>query len=1273
MPESNRGVRPHDKILPIIAKKVHQEKVQQEKLKVVKARLNFEETSRHSESGTLSKRKSLKERFKHRHARSMSESPEPRRGHSKSSRDKGSERRTMFKRLEKGVSHRLGDKEKNVSTHSRDSRHRSNHSSHGDTKSCYQSSRSRETEIASEKHRIKRESSRRTEALSESEGIVGGHWKSIPKKQKSSVEDDLSQPWILPIIAEKVHQEKVHQEKLKVVKARLNFEETSRHSESGTPSRRKSLKERFKHRHARSMSESPEPRCGHSKSSRDKGPERRTMFKRLEKGVSHKLGDKEKNVSAHSRDSRHRSNHSSRGDTKSCYQGSRSRETEIASEKHRIKRESSRRTEALSESEGIESIPRKLPPTKKIHQRPVEIHNIKQIDGESTEEFMRWYKLECRDVKGALKCMKISGFMHGIRNPELIKRLHDKIPKSVDEMMRVTTKFLRGEVAASNHERKKSFSSWKQQEARQKQNFKKGSFWNQQRTRRKQDRFTLLTKTPKEILALDKGKFKPYPPMTTPLEKRNASKFYEFHGEMGIPLTNELKQSSGKDQAKVAKKGETSKKDKPLPILMVQTWERLVRQKITQSFSSESVISFSPLGEEDGTEGPMIIETKMGGRYVHRMKAMGKENSGLLKFPVTGETVTLRSSKIITLECTMISGPGVPQPVINQVTEEKSQVAIHPEYPKQTIAIAGECAWISTKHVPKTAIVTRNRLEVESLGGYPFKCFINVYKGYHQIKMPEEDEEKTVFVTSQGIFCYSKMSFELKNARATYQRLVDKAFQKQIGRNWREGTFLGYKVDAGGARVCPDKVEAVLSLPSPRCLKDMQKLNGKPASLNRFLSKFAEKSLPLFKTLKTCTKKRDFQWTAEAEMAFKKIKQWIAELPMLAAPKEKEELIMYLVAAKEAISAILMTERDGKQIPIYFVSRALQGPKVNYTPMEKLILALVTRRLLKWRFELEEHDIHYRLRTSVKGQILADFVVERPKDDTLDTLMEDMKELSAPWILFTDGSSCINEYEALIAGLRIARQMRVQNLQANVDSKLLANQVNEVYVAKESSMIKYFEKVKNPASTFKEFSIKQVPRGENKKADARSKIASTSFTHLSKQLLVEELKEKPIDEKEVLAVIEEERHTWMTTVYEYLTKGILLEEKRKAMAIHRKAGRYAANYVLKEIHEGSCSMHSGPRSVVTKALRSGNSDRDWHANLKEYESQYNKNNEALGINLDLVEEKREQETIQEARSKAKIEKYYNARVRNTSFRSGDLVYRNNEASHAKDEGKLGPK
>nr|GFA49996.1 reverse transcriptase domain-containing protein [Tanacetum cinerariifolium] len=72
--------------------------------------------------------------------------------------------------------------------------------------------------------------------------------------------------------------------------------------------------------------------------------------------------------------------------------------------------------------------------------------------------------------------------------------------------------------------------------------------------------------------------------------------------------------------------------------------------------------------------------------------------------------------------------------------------------------------------------------KVESLCGYPFKCFLDAYKGYHQIQLAEPDEEKTAFHTGQGVYCYTKMPFVLKNAGATYQRLVDKAFDSQNGR-----------------------------------------------------------------------------------------------------------------------------------------------------------------------------------------------------------------------------------------------------------------------------------------------------------------------------------------------------------------------------------------------------------------------------------------------------------------------------------------------------------
>nr|GEU43225.1 reverse transcriptase domain-containing protein [Tanacetum cinerariifolium] len=190
-----------------------------------------------------------------------------------------------------------------------------------------------------------------------------------------------------------------------------------------------------------------------------------------------------------------------------------------------------------------------------------------------------------------------------------------------------------------------------------------------------------------------------------------------------------------------------------------------------------------------------------------------------------------------------------------------------------------------------------------------------------------------------------------------------------------------------------------------------------------------------------------------------------------------------------------------------------------------------------------------RPRTSVKGKILADFIVKRPKDDFSDIPLEAEEELPDPWTLFTDGSSCVDgsraglilmdvegseftyalrfrfeatnketDYEALIAGLKIAEQMGVKNLQVNVDSRLMANQVNGSYIAKAPVMVLYIEKVKTLSYGFNKFSIKQV--------------------------LLKELSEKSINVAEVLTVVDEEGDTWMTPIYKYLRKKHSLRKRK---------------------------------------------------------------------------------------------------------------------------------
>ncbi|GJX03678.1 reverse transcriptase domain-containing protein [Tanacetum coccineum] len=817
-------------------------------------------------------------------------------------------------------------------------------------------------------------------------------------------------------------------------------------------------------------------------------------------------------------------------------------------------------------------------------------------------------------------------------------------------------------------------------------------------------------------------------------------------------LIKELKQNNRKDQAKVAKKGEAAGKDKPLAILMVQTERKIAKQRVTQTFSSETMISFPPLGPG-----------------VRRIKAIPSTAHEMLKFPVTGGTVTLRSSRIIPLECTMISGPKTQQPVVDQGTEEKVQVAIHPEYPEQTIAIGSTlteegrkklCGLLrqnldifTWKPADMTGVprhITEHRLnvcegcfpvrqkkrgqasernkalyeemeklvntgimkevqchswlsnpvmvkkhdnswrmcvdfkdlnkacpkdgyplpeidwKVESLCGYHFKCFLDAYKGYHQIKMAKEDEEKTAFIISQGIFCYSKMSFGLKNAGATYQRLVDKAFQKQIGRN----------------------LEAYV-----------------------------------------------------------------------------DDLVIKRCTEQEVIRDVEETFRT-----LRMINMKLNPKKCTFRMKEGVFLGRVkTKRKIS------------------KSQ------------------------------------------QVLIVGLKIAEQMGGENLQENVDSRLVANQVNRTYVAKETDMIRYLEKVKTLTSSFKAFSIKQVPRNENKKADALTEVLAvveeegdTWMTPIFKYLSDGTL---PAEGKKVRAV---KRKSWrmhagtrsvvakalqigyywpamhedarkliqacqdcqvhkpvprnpqqklspitslwpfykwdidivgpfpegpgkvkfLIVAIDYFTKWI--EAKPVATIIGSQIKKFVWDNIVcrfglpgeiisdngkqfqdnpfKDWCEKLCIRqhfasvkHPQTNGLVERAnrslgegikarldersknwmeelphvlwahrtmIKSSNGDTPFSLTygteavipaeigmptLRTAEINLEENKEALEINLDLLEERREQAAIREAKSKAKMERYYNSKVRSVSFKPGDLVYRNNEASRAEDTGKLGPK
>ncbi|KAI3739893.1 hypothetical protein L2E82_30305 [Cichorium intybus] len=467
----------------------------------------------------------------------------------------------------------------------------------------------------------------------------------------------------------------------------------------------------------------------------------------------------------------------------------------------------------------------------------------------------------------------------------------------------------------------------------------------------------------------------------------------------------------------------------------------------------------------------------------------------------------------------------------------------------------------------------------------------------------------------------------------------------------------------------------------------MQTLNGKLTTLGRFIAKSAEKALPLFNTLKGEVSKEGFRWTVAADEAWQNLKQALSNLPTLASPIPGETLSIYLLASHEAISAVLIVERNNIQLPVYFISRALQSPEINYPMLEKLVLALVhaarrlrryfqahhievltsqplkqillkpenSGRLAKWAIELGELALTYRPRIGIKAQALADFLIEVPDQPAIETPTAPhppTKEQLCEWTLFTDGaagkegsgaglilkspqgeeityalrfdfrtSNNEAEYEALLAGLRLAIENGAIRVTALSDSLLVTNQINGQYEARDKRMQKYTEAVKKLIKSFDNFSIKQIPRSENRRADALSKLASTSFDHLTKKVLVEVLHESSIKEKQV-NVTSEESPTWSTPFMEYLQHGTLPEDDTEARKIRVKAPNFAiiegnlykkgyltpwlkcitkeeGRCALNEIHSGLAGAHEGARALTGKILRMGFYWPDIHADAME--------------------------------------------------------------------------
>ena len=232
------------------------------------------------------------------------------------------------------------------------------------------------------------------------------------------------------------------------------------------------------------------------------------------------------------------------------------------------------------------------------------------------------------------------------------------------------------------------------------------------------------------------------------------------------------------------------------------------------------------------------------------------------------------------------------------------------------------------------------------------------------------------------------MPFGLKNVGSTYQRMMTKMFEPQLGKNvevyindiivksklvsehvgdltsifeiLREhklrlnaskcsfgvgsGKFLGYMVTHGGIEVNSNQIQVINNLQPSRNPKEVQKLTRIMAALNRFISRSADRCRPFFLLLH---KWKEFEWSDECVVAFQQLKKYLSRPPIMSSLVVDEVLFAYVAVALYAISFVLIRVDNGIQRPVYYVSKSLNEADVHYLPLEKAILAVLhaTRKL----------------------------------------------------------------------------------------------------------------------------------------------------------------------------------------------------------------------------------------------------------------------------------------------------------------------------------------
>ncbi|XP_070663937.1 uncharacterized protein [Malus domestica] len=257
-----------------------------------------------------------------------------------------------------------------------------------------------------------------------------------------------------------------------------------------------------------------------------------------------------------------------------------------------------------------------------------------------------------------------------------------------------------------------------------------------------------------------------------------------------------------------------------------------------------------------------------------------------------------------------------------------------------------------------------------------------------------------------------------------------------------------------------------------------------------------------------------FVWDEACHNAFESIKKYLSSPPVLGAPVPGKPLILYMAAQESSVGALLAQENESqKERALYYLSRTLTGAELNYSPIEKMCLALVfaiqklrhymhaytihlvakadpvkyvmskpvlTGRLAKWALLLNQYEIIYVPAKAVKGQALADFLADHP--------------IPADWKISDDLSDEEVFYIDIFPTwtiLQMAINMGITALEIFGDSKLIINQLLTEYEVKKDDLIPYFRLATQLLQEFETVTLEHVPRKENQMADALANLASS--------------------------------------------------------------------------------------------------------------------------------------------------------------------------------------